>query len=140
MNYKTDYTAGVHYDDFGYTQETTSNLPDNGKRKTSITGALKEDARKGNPHLIPTSALRMLSKRFQDGADKYGARNWEKGHKLSNYIDSLYRHLWQYIDGDTDEDHLSAILWNAVALAHTDTQIKNNKLPQELNDLQYEDN
>lgn len=110
-------------------------LPDNKKRKQSITGALKEDARKGNPHLIPTSALRMLAQRFQDGADKYGARNWEKGHKLSNYVDSLYRHLWQFMDGETDEDHLSAVIWNAVALAHTAKQIENGNLPQELNDI-----
>ena len=141
MNYKMNYTKGVHYDDFddiindNDIKDSLGTLPDNGLRKQSFTGALKEDARKGNPHLIPTSALKMLAQRFQDGADKYGARNWEKGHPLSNYIDSLYRHLWQFMDGETDEDHLAAVLWNAVALADTYTKINNGDLPQTLNDL-----
>lgn len=110
-------------------------LPDNNKRKVSATGALKEDAQKGTPHLIPSSALRKLAHRFQDGAEKYGARNWEKGHHLSNYVDSLYRHLWQFMDNEKDEDHLAAVIWNAVALSHIYDKIQEGELPEDLNDL-----
>lgn len=111
-------------------------LPDTGKRKHFDTGAQKEnDPSKGMPHLIPTEAMRMLAKRFSDGAIKYEARNWEKGLPLSNFVDSLMRHTWAFLDNETDEDHLGAIIWNAVCLAQTKYWIDTDKLPKELNDL-----
>ena len=110
-------------------------LPDSGERSEFNTGAVRDAMRgKGMPSCIPTEALRAVAKRFEDGATKYGRDNWRKGIPLSRYVDSLYRHLWAYMDGDTSEDHGGAIIWNAMCLVETSGRIKDGSLPAELND------
>ena len=43
------------------------------------TGAVRDAMRgKGLPSLMPVSALRAVSRRFEDGAEKYGRDNWKK--------------------------------------------------------------
>ena len=117
------------------TSESTS-LPDSGSRTNFSTGAVRDAMKgKGMPSLLPIHALRAASKRFEDGAEKYGRNNWEKGIPLSRYVDALYRHLWQFMEGDTTEDHGGAIVWNAMSMVQTDCWIKEGKLPKELNDL-----
>jgi hypothetical protein len=111
-------------------------LPDSGKRSNFTTGAVRDSMLgKGNPSLIPIYALRVVSKRFEDGAFKYGRDNWKKGIPLSRYVDSLYRHLWQYMEGDTTEDHDGAVIWNAMCLVQTKKWIEEGLLPADLNDL-----
>jgi hypothetical protein len=113
-----------------------STLPDSGQRSLFDTGAVRDAMEgKGMPSLLPIAALRAASKRFEDGATKYGRDNWQKGIPLSRYVDSLYRHLWQFIDGDISEDHGGAIIWNAMCLIQTEKWIQEGKLPQSLDDL-----
>lgn len=64
-------------------------------------------------------ALLELSKHFEEGATKYGERNWEKGIPYSSYIDSATRHYLKACRGDNDEPHHRACLWNLVCLAST---------------------
>ena len=98
------------------------------------TGAVRDSMRgKGSPSLMPTSALRAIACRFEDGASKYGRDNWRKGIPTSRYIDGIYRHLWGFMEGEISEDHLSAVLWNAACLYETIEMIKNKDLPEELN-------
>ena len=111
-------------------------LPDSGARSEFATGAVRDASEgKGNPSLIPIDALRAVSKRFEDGATKYGRDNWQQGIPLSRYVDSLYRHLWQFMEGDDTEDHAGAIIWNAMCLTQTKKWVDQGKLPKELNDL-----
>lgn len=111
-------------------------LPDSGERSEFSTGAVRDAMQgKGTPSLIPIAALRAVSKRFEDGATKYGRNNWKKGIPLSRYVDSLYRHLWQVMEGDQSEDHGGAVIWNAMCLVQTKAWIEEGKLPEELNDL-----
>lgn len=111
-------------------------LPDSGERSEFSTGAVRDAmSGKGCPSLIPIDALRAVSRRFEDGATKYGRDNWKKGIPLSRYVDSLYRHLWQFMEGDTSEDHGGAVIWNAMCLIQTEKWIAEGKLPNELNDL-----
>lgn len=83
------------------------------------------------PAEIPKYALE-LSKHFESGAIKYGERNWEKGIPLSSYIDSAVRHYLKYLDGQEDENHFIAFVWNIVCAIWT-----NDHLP-EMRDLPYE--
>ena len=116
--------------------EEPSVLPDSGDRSEFTTGAVRDASYgKGIPSLIPIEALRAVSKRFEDGATKYGRDNWKKGIPLSRYVDSLQRHLWQLMEGDTAEDHGGAIIWNAMCLVDTKKRIEDGELPKELNDL-----
>lgn len=115
---------------------TNSVLPDSGERSEFSTGAVRDAmSGKGMPSLIPIHALRAVARRFEDGATKYGRDNWRKGIPTSRYVDSLYRHLWQLMEGDTSEDHGGAVIWNAMCLVETKRLIETGELPSELNDL-----
>jgi len=117
-------------------KETLHELPDTGGRSEFSTGAVRDASRgKGVPSHLPTRALLRASRRFEDGAAKYDAHNWRKGIPLSRYIDSLNRHTWLFMQGDTSEDHLGAITWNALCLSETFDLISEGKLPESLNDL-----
>ena len=37
---------------------------------------------------------------------------WEKGIPVSAMMDSALRHIFKYLDGMDDEDHLAAATWN----------------------------
>lgn len=90
---------------------------------------------KGRFDLIPWEIISLLSKRFEAGASLYGERNWEKGQPLGRYLDSLLRHLFQHLDGKTDEPHDVAALWNLIAFIWTQEKIKTSVLPESLDDL-----
>lgn len=60
-----------------------------------------------------------VAKHFENGALKYGERNWEKGIPVSRYIDSALRHLMKDLAGETDEDHAAAFVWNCMCAAWT---------------------
>lgn len=67
---------------------------------------------------IPTAILEV-AKHYEDGCNKYGERNWEKGIDLHCYIDSGVRHLMKFVRGDTDEPHDRAFLWNMLGAIWT---------------------
>jgi hypothetical protein len=117
-------------------KEKLHGLPDTGGRSEFSTGAVRDASEgKGLPSHLPTRSLLRASRRFEDGAAKYTAHNWRKGIPLSRYIDSLNRHTWLFMQGDTSEDHLGAISWNALCLSETFDLISEGKLPESLNDL-----
>lgn len=123
-------------EDYKQLDELTGTLPDSGTRSEFSTGAVRDASKgKGVPSHLPTRALLRASKRFEDGAVKYDAHNWRKGIPLSRYIDSLNRHTWLFMQGDTSEDHLGAITWNALCLSETFDLIFEEMLPESLNDL-----
>lgn len=85
------------------------------------TGAIREDKTgKGRCDLLPMCALIRLSKRFEDGNKDHPERNWEKGIPMHSFMDSALRHLFKYLDGQTDEDHLCAAAWNIMCAMWTE--------------------
>lgn len=64
-------------------------------------------------------AMLELARHFEDGAAKYGERNWERGIPTHCYIDSAVRHYFKHIRGDEDEPHERAFLWNLLCCAWT---------------------
>jgi hypothetical protein len=60
-----------------------------------------------------------VSMHYKQGAEKYGERNWEKGIPLHSFIDSGVRHFLKYIDGQTDERHDRAFVWNMLGAIWT---------------------
>ena len=65
------------------------------------------------------TAILEVSKHYEDGCNKYGERNWEKGIPLHCYIDSGVRHYIKWLRGDTDEPHDRAFLWNLLGALWT---------------------
>lgn len=56
--------------------------------------------------------LLETSKQFEDGAEKYGENNWQKGIPVKVYINSAVRHYLKWVRGDEDEPHDRAFCWN----------------------------
>lgn len=70
--------------------------------------------------------LTRAAQLMERGAVKYGFRNWEKANspeELERFKGSALRHLMQYITGETDEDHASAVLFNLLAAVTTEWRI-----------------
>lgn len=104
-------------------------------KETFATGAQRDTrSGKGRYDLISTHAMKRLALRLEQGAAHYGDRNWEKGMPLMRCVDSLKRHLDQWIEGSLSEDHLAGVLFNAMALADMDTRIEEKQLPESLDD------
>jgi hypothetical protein len=69
-------------------------VKDSGKEQNFGTGAVRDSQEgKGRFDLLPPYALLRLAKHFENGANRYQARNWEKGIPCSRYLDSAFRHL-----------------------------------------------
>lgn len=49
---------------------------------------------------------------FEEGAEKYGENNWQKGLPVKCYINSAVRHYLKWLRGDKDEPHDRAFVWN----------------------------
>lgn len=65
------------------------------------------------------TAMLEVSKHYEDGCNKYGERNWQKGIPLHCYIDSGVRHYIKFTRGDDDEPHGRAFLWNMLGALWT---------------------
>ena len=113
-------------------------IPDSDCQTSFASGAVRDgEAGKGFPSGIPIRALRSLARRFEDGAKKYGRHNWFQGIPLSRFYDAILRHAISAHEGDTSEDHLGAVMWNASCWAETEARIDNGELPGELDDLTF---
>ena len=109
---------------------------DSGKRKEYSTGAVRDTAAgKGRYDLLPPYAIHRLAQHYANGSRKYADRNWERGIPTSRFMDSALRHLFQYLDGDRSEDHMAAAAWNALGLIWTEEEIRQGRLPKELDTL-----
>jgi hypothetical protein len=110
---------------------------DSGERQDFGTGSVRDTREgKGRFDLITPIGLKRLAQHYENGAKKYGDRNWEKGQPVSRYLDSAIRHLYAFLDGDRSEDHMAAVAWNALGAIHTEEKVKQGHLPEELNDLE----
>lgn len=113
-------------------------IKDSGKRTEFPTGSVRDIREgKGRYDLIAPFALHRLAKHYEKGALKYEARNWEKGQTLHSYIDSALRHVNDYMMGMRDEDHIIAAVWNLMAFVDTQERIERKILPEELNDMPF---
>jgi len=116
-------------------------VKDSGKRQEFETGSVRDTAEgKGRYDLLPPYAIHRLAQHFENGAKVYGDRNWEKGQPLCRYIGSALRHLFRYLGGSREEDHLAAVAWNALAFIETEYRINEGQLPKELDDMPKEEN
>ena len=90
---------------------------------------------KGRYDLIPPEAIHELAIHFEEGARKYGDRNWELGQPISRIMDSALRHAFSYMAKKKDENHLGAACWNLIAAMTIRARAKAGLLPKELDDV-----
>lgn len=117
--------------------EDYTKVEDSGLRQDFSTGSVRDTRKgKGRFDLIAPYSLKRLAIHYENGARKYGDRNWEKGQNLSRYLDSAMRHLNTFIAGSRVEDHLAAVAWNVFSYMQTEKWIDEGRLPKELNDME----
>jgi len=94
-------------------------LKQSGEKETFTSGAHR-DSQEGKPRyeLIPALSLRRVADLYTKGAEHYGDWNWAKGMPFTRFLSSLHRHLQQFVMGEDDEDHLAAIVFNAMAIMY----------------------
>lgn len=91
---------------------------------------------KGRFDLLPPRAIVRVAKRLEYGAQKYGDRDWDKGLPYSKTIDSALRHIFQFMRGENNEDHLAAAATQILSLMDTEEKVKEGKVKEEeVNDL-----
>lgn len=104
---------------------------DSGKREEFSTG-MKRDIQSDKPRydLIGTSGWEMI-KRWAElmgrGAIKYGELNFEKAEteeEMKRFKSSALRHMIQYFNGDTDEDHAAAVFFNVAGVEMVKNKLK----------------
>lgn len=88
------------------------------------TGATKNISKgKGRFDLIPCEALVALARRFEFGVENGHEENgYRKGIPNNVLFDSAMRHLVQAMNGEQDEDHLAAVMWNVSVLIYNREQ------------------
>ncbi len=69
-------------------------------------------------HTISPKTYTRIANHYGGGAKKYDPWNWSKGMPHSVFHASLTRHVFKIIDNATNEDHWSAMFFNAAAILH----------------------
>jgi hypothetical protein len=86
---------------------------------TFPSGAMRSaDAEHERYDLITPIGLRRLAATYAEGARKYGDHNWQKGIPASQMINHAIRHLYLWLAGDNQEDHLAHAAWNILGVCH----------------------
>src|SRR4030042_91554 len=106
-------------------------IDDSGEHRDFPSGARRDKkAGKGRYDLLPFRTIHHLAVHFQKGADKYSARNWEKGMPVSEFMDSALRHASEFMIGLEDgENHLISAIWNLCCAYDTILRIQEGLLP-----------
>jgi hypothetical protein len=112
-------------------------MTDSGKRMVFGKGkALREPSTgKGRYDLVSPFFIDRIAKWMEKGAIKYYDRNWEKGGiPFHRFVDSGLRHLYKFLAGYGDEDHLAGVAFNIMALMHFEelNQLEDDDLPHYL--------
>ena len=105
------------------------------------TGA-QRDSDKGKPKYtyLPFDVLDRVAKHLEIGARKYGNYNYRLGMLSSDIEDSMQRHMVAYWQGKQDEDHLAAIIANALFLLFNEKYYADNPAIHDLPKLWQERN
>ena len=101
-------------------------IKDSGERINYPTGAVR-DTNKGKIRwdLVPKECLKRVAIHYTDGSKKYDDHNWKKGIPTDRFEESMERHMMQYLLGETDEDHLSACVFNIFGIMWNQMKEKN---------------
>jgi len=94
-------------------------IPEDDPRRTFATGAVRStDADGTRFDLITPIGLRRLAETCAEGAWKYGPYNWQKGIPASEMLNHAIRHIYLWLQGDAEEDHLAHAAWNILGVCH----------------------
>lgn len=87
------------------------------------TGAVRQTGGKGRCDLLPHSALLRVARHMENSLECHEEHNWEKGLPMHCFLDSAMRHIFKYMDGRSDEDHLAAAATNLLMALWTEEHL-----------------
>jgi hypothetical protein len=94
---------------FGVTPKDKYNNP--------FSSGAKTDDIKPPYHLIPPNTLKREAMAWKKGTDHYGENNWQKAKGDDKFIkeraNHLIEHIFMWLSGDRQEDHLANVRCNA---------------------------
>ncbi len=89
---------------------------DSGQRQEFSTGMVRDiQTNKPRYDLVDWHMITRWAELMQRGALKYGEHNWKKAEtqeELNRFKASALRHVIQWFNEETDEDHGSAVYFN----------------------------
>lgn len=91
--------------------------------------------------LIPYEPLDRLALHYSNGAQKYAARNWEKGLSFKRCFTSTVNHLFKWsrnkaLNLPMEEDHLAAAVWNIFAIMTYEKRIERGWIAGDIDDFE----
>ena len=103
-------------------------VKDSGKRVDFPSG-MRRDVDEDKPiyTLIDRAFLKRIALHLAKGAKKYGRNNWQlanSAEELQRFEDSAFRHLIQWLDGEEDEDHVAAIVFNLMCAEYVKRKMR----------------
>lgn len=85
------------------------------------TGAVRSsDAMGVRYDLISPIGMRRIAETYAEGAVKYHPKNWEMGMPISDILNHVLKHIYNYLAGDRDEDDLAHAAWGLFAAMHSE--------------------
>lgn len=101
---------------------------DSGERQEFSTGMVR-DTQEGKPRydLIWRPGLKRLAELYERGSRKYTANNWLQAgtqEELDRFKSSANRHFEQFMQGETDEDHMSGTIFNLFGATYVFEKMK----------------
>lgn len=96
-----------------------SGIKDSGERVEYPSG-MRRDTLVGKPRyeLVDRAMLTRWAVHMTRGAEKYGLENWRLANSVEEarrFQGSAMRHLIQWMNGEREEDHAAAIMFNIAA-------------------------
>ena len=104
---------------------------DSGKRQEFTSGMVR-DSNDDKPRfdLCYQPMIKRWAELMDRGAVKYGENNWQLANseeELARFKASAYRHFFQYINGEDDEDHAAAVFFNISASEYVKSKLEEKK-------------
>jgi len=92
-------------------------IKDSGERHQFESGMVRDvtDDKIDYTLALDGPMFKRLAIHLTKGAKKYAKRNWMKARgeaELERFKESATRHFFQWLNGDTDEDHAAATIFN----------------------------
>ena len=89
-------------------------------KKHYDTGAVRSsDCEDTRYDLISPIGLEALARTYAEGAKKFGAFNWENGMPVNDLLNHAIAHIYKFLSGNRDEDHLGHATWNLLGAVHS---------------------
>lgn len=104
---------------------------DSGQRQEFSTG-MRRDIQTDKPRydLVDWPMITRWAELMARGAVKYGEHNWKKAstqEELDRFRASALRHLIQWFNGETEEDHAAAVYFNIAGAEMVKEKLKGGK-------------